>query len=55
MTPYGAVVGDLLLQQVARVLSDFLREYGIIARYGDDEFAIIMPDMFTNRALVLAG
>ena len=51
---YGAVVGDLLLQQVARVLSDFLREYGIIARYGDDEFAIIMPDMFMNRALVLA-
>lgn len=51
---YGADVGDLLLQQVARVLSDFLREYGIIARYGNDEFAIIMPDMLKNRALVLA-
>ncbi len=51
---YGSGVGDLVLQQVAGVLSDFLREYGIIARYGDDEFAIIMPDMSKNRALVLA-
>ena len=51
---YGADVGDLILQQVAGVLSDFLREYGIIARYGNDEFAIIMPDMSKNRALVLA-
>jgi len=51
---YGADVGDLILQQVAGVLSDFLREYGIIARYGNDEFAIIMPDMLKNRALVLA-
>ena len=51
---YGAEVGDLILQQVAGVLSDFLREYGVIARYGNDEFAIIMPAMSKNRALVLA-
>ncbi len=51
---YGAEVGNLKLQQVAGVLSDFLREYGVIARYGNDEFAIIMPDMSKNRALVLA-
>ena len=50
----GNDVGDRLLQQVARVLNDFLRDAGIIARYGSAEFAIIMPALYKTRALVKA-
>ena len=50
----GNDVGNRLLQQIARILNDFLRDAGIIARYGNEEFAIIMPALYKTRALVKA-
>lgn len=46
--------GNLLLQQIAGVLSDSVSNSDIIARYDEAEFAIIMPATFTTRALVKA-
>ncbi|MDR4507976.1 MAG: PAS domain S-box protein [Candidatus Brocadiaceae bacterium] len=51
---YGHTTGDRLLQQLARALSDYAGNSDIIARFGDEEFAIIMPNMFITRALVKA-
>ncbi|MCF6157409.1 MAG: sensor domain-containing diguanylate cyclase [wastewater metagenome] len=51
---YGNSAGDRLLQQIARILSDYLRDSGIIARYNRDKLAIIMPTVFKTKALVKA-
>ena len=51
---YSSSVGDRVLQLTARILGDWLRDAGIIARYGNEAFAIIIPAMFKTRALVKA-
>ncbi len=41
---YGHVIGDHILQAVARLLVDNVREPDIVARYGGDEFVVLMPN-----------
>lgn len=41
----GHDFGDQLLQDVAIRLNDILREADIIARFGDDEFAVLLPNL----------
>ncbi len=44
--------GDILLQMVAKRLSTHLREYDIVARFGGDEFVLLMPQVRANDDVV---
>lgn len=46
----GHHVGDQLLQQVARTLTDTLRDSDRIARLGGDEFAVVLPHLAPEEA-----
>lgn len=46
----GHAVGDLLLQQTARMLTDSVRARDTIARLGGDEFAILMERCTVEQA-----
>lgn len=51
---HGHPAGDAVLQSVARVLQICTREADLVARYGGDEFAVVLPDTPMEGALVMA-
>jgi diguanylate cyclase (GGDEF)-like protein len=50
----GHPQGDLLIREVASLLTSTVREVDLVARYGGDEFAVAMPRADKGSALVLA-
>ncbi len=52
---YGHQVGDELLMLAARTISRQLRAADVAARYGGDEFMILMPHSDASQAQTLAG
>jgi len=50
----GHHVGDLVLQRVAKVLSEGKRQIDSAARIGGEEFAIVLPDTDRDGAFALA-
>ena len=50
----GHLKGDLILIQVAEILSAQLREADIIARYGGEEFIILLPETTREQAAKVA-
>lgn len=47
---FGHPVGDIVLKEVARLLSANIRTSDLIARYGGEEFVILIPSMNMEEA-----
>ncbi|MBI3383631.1 MAG: GGDEF domain-containing protein [Aquabacterium sp.] len=51
---YGHAVGDLVIQQVARILKAAMRPEDVLCRFGGEEFCAFMPGMDEKAAAELA-
>ena len=40
---YGHSAGNIILQELAKILNKSVREVDLVARYGGDEFAVVLP------------
>lgn len=47
---HGHLMGDLLLIEAARRLGDCVREVDTVARFGGDEFVVILSDLDADKA-----
>ena len=52
---YGHLEGDLVLQRVGHILETNCRRSDVVARYGGDEFVILMPETTMEHARQLAS
>ena len=50
----GHLEGDLVLARVGRLLEQKCRQSNVVARYGGDEFVILMPETGVDQAQTLA-
>lgn len=51
---HGHAAGDLLLVQAARRMKACVREIDTVARYGGDEFVVMMSDLNEDKAVSIA-
>lgn len=50
----GHLAGDSVLEEVAKIVKENVRTVDIAARYGGDEFALLLPEQDVKGALVVA-
>lgn len=51
---YGHVAGDQVLRLVAQYLSEEMRSYSLVGRYGGEEFIVVLPGGGTDDANAVA-
>jgi diguanylate cyclase (GGDEF)-like protein len=51
---YGHLAGSGTLTEVGKILAQGVRESDILARYGGDEFVVVLPETPASGALVIA-
>jgi len=52
---FGHLQGSALLRRLARILAEGSRAIDLVAKYGGDEFLIILPQTSTDGAMAMAG
>jgi diguanylate cyclase (GGDEF)-like protein len=51
---FGHAIGDTLLIQVAQATATQVRSVDVLARYGGDEFIILLPETNAEQAFLIA-
>ncbi|WP_026988055.1 PleD family two-component system response regulator [Fodinicurvata fenggangensis] len=51
---HGHGVGDKILREVCRRVSDNVRDFDLLSRFGGEEFVLIMPNTTTEQAMSIA-
>jgi len=51
---YGHRAGDKVIREISRRIKECIRQIDTAARYGGDEFAVILPNTSLNDAVVVA-
>jgi len=51
---YGHYTGDLVLKATARMLENEIRKDDIVARFGGEEFVVVLPGLKHDEALAIA-
>ena len=51
---YGHLTGDSVLKVVANMLQNQLREQDLIARFGGEEFVVVLPELSISEAITVA-
>lgn len=51
---YGHRAGDKVIKEVSRHIRDSIRQIDLAARYGGDEFAVILPNTVLDEALIVS-
>ncbi|KJU85739.1 diguanylate cyclase [Candidatus Magnetobacterium bavaricum] len=51
---YGHFVGDVVLQEVSRIVGSVIRKSDYVARFGGEEFLIVLPYTSLNVAIEIA-
>jgi diguanylate cyclase (GGDEF)-like protein len=51
---YGRAAGDVMLKAVSEILRARARSTDVVARLGSDEFAVILPEVHDEEALIVA-
>jgi diguanylate cyclase (GGDEF)-like protein len=52
---YGHRVGDKVISEIGRIIKSCIRQIDTAARYGGDEFAVILPNTNLEDAKLVAG
>ena len=51
---YGHLAGDVVLQGIAHILQEMTREFDVVARFGGEEFAVMLPETEAADAYIVA-
>lgn len=51
---FGHTVGDELLKQIQKRISESIRLTDLLARFGGEEFVVVMPDTSISQACIIA-
>ena len=52
---YGHQCGDMVLHETAQLMSELLRDYDAVGRYGGEEFLIILPETTSEQSLAICN
>ena len=50
---YGHLAGDVVLVGIAKIMKDRIQELGVVARFGGEEYAILLPEATIEKAYAI--